>query len=315
MRLLVTGGAGCLGSNVIEHFLPAGVEVLSLDNYATGRRESLPTGFANLRVVDGSVVDPVLINQLFEEFRPTHVIHAAASYNDPDDWHGDVITNVNGSINVVRAAEQVGVGCFINLQTALCYGIPERVPIPVDHRLAPLTSYGISKTAGEQFLWNLDLPVISLRLANVCAPRLSIGPIPTFYQRLTAGSSCFCSDTVRDFLDISDLLRLIDLLVANPVQPGAYNVSTGEGHSIKEVFDIVANHLGITLETPVPIVPVGDDDVPSVVLDPSHTHSTLGWEAQVPFAQTVQKMLAWYDRYGVGSVHSHLRAPKEQRVD
>ncbi len=92
----------------------------------------------------------------------------------------------------------------MNFQTVLCYGRTEVVPIPPSHPTRPFTSYGISKIAGEQYLFSGGLPVVSLRIANVTGPRLAIGPIPTFYKRLKAGQSCFCSDTVRDFLDMSD---------------------------------------------------------------------------------------------------------------
>lgn len=311
LRFLVTGGAGCLGSNLVEHLLPKGHRITVIDNYATGRRESLPHGHPGLETINGSITDGDLVTDVFETFRPTHVLHCAAAYKDPDDWGEDASTNVLGSVNVARAALQVGVTGFVNFQTALCYGTPREVPIPVDHPTAPRTSYGISKTAGEAYLLNSGLPVVSLRLANVCAPRLSIGPLPTFYQRLKDGKSCFCSDTVRDFLDFSDLSDLIDHLLETPGVAGTYNVSTGEGHTIKEVFDLVVEHLGITLKESVPIVPAGADDVPQVVLDPSHTLAELGWQAKVSFTETLHRMLAWYDRYGVGHVHSHLRPPRE----
>ena len=90
----------------------------------------------------------------------------------------------------------------------MCYGRPNNIPIPINHPTAPFTSYGISKTAGESYLLQSDLPVVSLRLANICGPRLAIGPIPTFYQRLKENKDCFCSETVRDFLDISDYILL-----------------------------------------------------------------------------------------------------------
>src|SRR6185295_7585804 len=112
-------------------------------------------------------------------------------------------------------------------------------------------------------------------------PRLAIGPIPTFYKRLKAGQKCFCSDTVRDFLDMSDFLSLMDLAVREAAPTGVYNVSTGEGHSIKDVFDEVVAYLGVKLAEPVPVVPPGADDVPAVVLDPSTTERAFGWKAGV----------------------------------
>jgi UDP-glucose 4-epimerase len=306
VRLLITGGAGCLGSNLIEEYLPQGHEILVIDNFATGNREVLPM-LPGLEIVDGTVADRQLVDTAFARFAPTHVIHSAASYKDPGDWREDVATNITGTINTVEAARRAAVERFVYFQTALCYGRPERVPVPVEHPTRPFTSYGISKTAGEAYLSIGDLPWISLRLANITAPRLAIGPIPTFYKRLKAGQKCFCTDTVRDFLDISDFLDLIRIVLREQVPSGIFNVSTGEGHTIAEIFDMVATCLGISPTEPVPIVPPNEDDVPAVVLDPSRTREVLGWTAKLSLFESIDRMIRWYDAHGVSTIYSHLR--------
>lgn len=308
MRLLLTGGAGCLGSNLIERYLPQGHAILAIDNFATGRREVVPEDLDGLTLVEGSVADGDLVARCFGDFSPTHVIHSAASYKDPDDWLEDTATNVTGTVNVVRAAEAAGVRRLINFQTALCYGRPDSVPIPVDAPLRPFTSYGISKTAGELYLLQSTVPSVSLRLANVTGPRLAIGPIPTFYQRLKDGKSCFCSETERDFLDIDDFFTAVDRVLEDDAPTGVFNISTGEAKSIKDVFDAVAAYLELSPED-VPLVPPGDDDVPAVVLDPSETERRLGWRAAVGFDDTIRRMLDWYEAHGVSAIHSHLKAP------
>lgn len=309
MRILITGGAGCLGSNLTERYLEAGHQVLVLDNFATGHRGSLPEGHPGLTVLDGSVADKPIVDRAFSEFRPSHVIHSAAAYKDPDDWAEDTRTNVEGTIHVVQAAKAQNVERFVNFHTALGYGRPETVPIPVTAPARPFTSYGISKQAGEQYLAMSGLPYVSLRLANVTGPRLAIGPIPTFYTRLKAGKSCFCSRTVRDFIDMDDFFTVMDAVMKSGAPTGIFNVSTGTGHTIKEIFDIVADHLGVQLAEPVPEVDSGPDDVPAVVLDPSHTIETFGWRPRYSFAETIRRMLAWYDQHGVTAIYSHLKPP------
>ena len=306
MRILITGGGGCLGSNLVERYLPQGHQILVIDNFSTARRERLPD-VSGLEVVTGSIVDRDVVDVAFARFAPTHVIHSAAAYKDPDNWRDDAATNVTGTINVLDAARRIGVKRFVNFQTALCYGRPESVPIPVDHPTRPITSYGISKTAGEAYVAMSDVPWVSLRLANIAGPRLAIGPIPTFYQRLKAGQNCFCTNAVRDFLDMADFADLMDLVLREDAPTGIFNVSTGTGHSVKEVFDAVAEHLRVHPTTPVPVVPVGADDIPAVVLDPTRTHSLLGWRAKVGFCETVQRVLRWYDVHGVSATHSHLK--------
>jgi UDP-glucose 4-epimerase len=312
VRLLITGGAGCLGFNLIEEHLAQGNEILVVDNFATGSREALAAS-PRLEIVDGTVADRELVDAVFTRFAPTHVIHSAASYKDPNDWREDVATNVTGTINTVEAARHASVTRFVYLQTALCYGRPERVPIPVEHPTRPFTSYGISKTAGEAYLAISDLPWVSLRLANITGPRLAIGPIPTFYRRLKSGEKCFCTDTIRDFLDISDFLALMRMVLRDDAPTGIFNVSTGEGHTIAEVFDTIAACLGITLAEPVPVVPPAADDVPAVVLNPSRTRAALGWRAEVGLSESIARMVRWYDTHGVPVIHSHLRPPPAEQ--
>ena len=308
MRVLITGGAGCLGSNLIENLLPKGCDILVLDNFATGKREVVPP-VDGLKVEEGSVADGDLVNRCFDEFGPEIVIHSAAAYKDPDDWEEDSATNVMGSIHVAKAAERVGVRKIINFQTALCYGRPERIPIPSNHPERPFTSYGISKTAGERYLINSGLPVVSLRLANVTGPRLAIGPIPTFYQRLKAGKSCFCSDTRRDFLDMEDFVSIMEIVMKKETPVGVFNVSTGESRSILDVFEAVSSYLGIEPMSLLPWFLLVRTAFPKSCS--IHRRPKKPWGGrQVGFEETIHRMLSWYDQHGVSAIHSHLAEPK-----
>ena len=309
MRILITGGAGSLGSNIVDSYMGReDVKILVIDNFSTGSRRSIPLS-PSIEIVQGSVADATLIMSCFERFKPTHVIHCAASYKDPDDWEGDAETNISGTINVARGALAYGAKRLVNFQTSLCYGVPRQLPIPIDHPLVPITSYSISKTAGEQYLLMSDLNVVSFRLATVLAPRFAIGPVPTFYQRLKAGKDCFCSATVRDFMDLSDFLDLLDKALADDAPSGIFNASPGVGVSIKQIFDAVAEYLKITIKKEPPIVSPGADDVPEVVLDSSKTEKAFGWRVRTSFDDTIKKMLDWYDENGVPATYSHVRKP------
>jgi nucleoside-diphosphate-sugar epimerase len=311
-RILVTGGAGCLGSNLVEHWLPQGHQVLVLDNFATGKREVVPE-VPGLQVREGHIADAAFVEKAFADFQPQLVIHAAAAYKDLTDWQEDARTNVLGSIEVARAAERHGVQRIVNFQTALTYGRTTVSPIPATHASAPIASYGISKTAGEQYMLLSSVPTVSLRLANVTGPRLAIGPIPTFYKRLKAGQKCFCSDTARDFLDMSDFLAFMDLAIAPGAPTGAFNVSSGEAHSIKEIFDIVADYLEVDAGD-VPIQPPAADDVPVVALDPMETTQAFGWKPKLGFRETIRKQLQWYDRHGITDIYSHLSSSTSNKA-
>jgi len=311
MRILITGGAGCLGSNLIEHWLPQGHDILVIDNFATGQRETVPVGVPKLDVIEGSIADRALVERAFVDFAPSHVVHAAAAYKDPDDWREDVASNVLGSVNVAAAARDAKVERFLNLQTALCYGAPERVPIPVNHPCRPVASYGISKTAGEAYVAASGLPYVSIRLASVIGPRLTIGAIPTFYQRLKAGKSVFCTTAVRDFVAMSDFLTFMDLAMKADAPSGVFNLGPGRGHSIKDVLVAVAAALRLPVPDPIDIRPVGADDVETVVLDPAATKAAFGWQANVSFERAIADMVRWYDEHGISAIHTHLKTPAE----
>ena len=307
-KILITGGAGCLGSNLLEHFFRQGHEILVIDNFATGKKEVVPEQ-PRLSLVEGSIADQALVDRSFDDFKPDFVIHSAASYKDPDNWVEDTKTNILGSIHVANAAIKHGVKRLINFQTALCYGRPSKTPIPINHPTNPFTSYGISKHSGEAFLLHSSLPVISLRLANICGPRLAIGPLPTFYKRLKEGKNCFCSEAIRDYLDMTDFLRLIDQALEDSAPLGIFNVSTGLGYSIYDLFCAVCEYLEIDMPE-VPRLPVGDDDVSEVVLDPSKTEKAFNWKATVKFKDTIHNQLRWYDKFGINDIYSHLAEPK-----
>lgn len=148
-------GLRLAGSTLIDLLLARGDDVPAIDNFATGRRDNR---HPRLRLVEGSIVEAAVVNRLIGDCRPDVVIHTAASYKDPDNWEADALTNCVGGADVARACKTHKVGRLIYCQTALCYGRPERVPIPVDHPTAPFTSYGISKTAGEAYLAISGLP-------------------------------------------------------------------------------------------------------------------------------------------------------------
>lgn len=304
MRILITGGAGCLGSNLVEHWLPKGHEIAVIDNFATGKRDVVPD-VAGLTVVEGDIADSETVRKLFQDFTPDVVIHAAASYKNPDEWHEDIATNVLGAANVAKAAEWQKVKRVVNFQTSLCYGRPAHTPVPPSHPMSPFTCYGITKTAGEQLLLLSSVKVTSLRLANITGPRLAIGPIPTFYKRLKAGQNCFCTESSRDFMDMSDFLEFMDVAIEPGAPCGLYNLGTGEAHSVKEIYDIVREHLGLPPEN-VRVEPVGPDDVAVMALDASESERVFGWKPKVSFREAIKRQLFWYNQHGVTDVFSHL---------
>jgi UDP-glucose 4-epimerase len=307
-RVLLTGGAGFIASHLADQLVELGDSVLVIDNFASARRDTLPQG-QELEVVEGSIADTALVDRLFEEFRPEIVVHAAASYKDPEDWGEDARTNALGTANVVQAAERGRVGRFVYFQTALCYGLhPQEQPITLSHPLDPsASSYAISKTAGEWYVRLSTLDWISFRLANVYGPRNLSGPLPTFFQRLRDGNSVFVMDTRRDFLYVEDLVAVAMKAIDGGGESGIYHVSSGSDVSIKELLDATLEAMGIELETEVEVRPRNPDDAPSILLDPSKTECDFDWAARTPLQDGVAKAVEYYRERGVAETFTHLK--------
>jgi UDP-glucose 4-epimerase len=308
LKILVTGGAGFIGSHLTDRLLARSDEVLVIDNYATGRRDNLPESAPGLTVVEGDIADRELVDRTFATFGPEVVVHAAASYKDPNDWLSDARTNVVGSVNVTRATAAAGSRRLIYLQTALCYGLrPIEQPITLDHPIRPGdSSYAISKTAGEQYIALSGLEYQSFRLANAYGPRNLSGPLPTFYSRLTAQKPCFVMDTRRDFVFVSDLVDVLVKAIDGAGRRGAYHISSGSDYAIKDLFDATIAALGMNLDEPVEVRPRGPDDAYTILLDPTDTQRDFAWDVTVPLADGVRRAIAYYQQYGITDTYTHL---------
>jgi len=314
MKVLITGGAGFLGSHLAERLLERGDDVLVIDNFQTGRRDNLPD-HPRLSLIEGSVADRDLVDGAFAAFAPEVIAHAAASYKDPNDWAEDARTNVLGTANVVQASQRSGVRRVIYFQTSLCYGLkPLEQPISLDHPILPRgSSYAISKTAGEDYVALSGLDFQSFRLANAYGPRNLSGPLPTFYHRLTHGKPCFVVDTRRDFIYVDDLIEVMVRSVDGRGSKGYYHISTGKDFAIKDLFDATIDALGIELTEPVEVRPRGEDDVATILIDPSRTEEDFGWKAQMPLQEGIRRAIAYYQERGISQTYTHLKALDEKK--
>jgi UDP-glucose 4-epimerase len=308
VKVLITGGAGFIGSHLADRLLARGDEVLVIDNFATARRDNL-SQHAQLTLVEGTIVDPALVDTTFASFEPEVVAHAAASYKDPDDWREDSATNAAGTANVVKAAEAEGVRRLVYFQTALCYGLhPLEQPITLDHPLRPEeSSYAISKTAGEYYVRLSGLDWVSLRLANAYGPRNVSGPLPTFFQRLTEGKPCFVMDTRRDFIYVQYLIDLVVAALDGQGSGGAYHASSGADFSIKELFDATVAALALDPAPEVVVRERSADDAFTILLDPSRTVDEFGWKPETPLEKGVTESIAYYREHGIEETYTHLR--------
>jgi UDP-glucose 4-epimerase len=310
--ILITGAAGQVGSHVAELLLARGDRVVGIDDFTTGRPEHLPPASAASQFLEGSIADPAFVARVFETVSPDVVIHTAASYKDPEDWYSDALTNVVGTVNVVKAAKAAKTGRFIYFQTALCYGVkPLEQPITLSHPKNPgNSSYAISKTAAEDYIELSGLDFVTFRLANVIGPRNVSGPLPIFFSRLRDGKRCFVTEARRDFVYAGDLARTV-VRAADGVGEGTYHFSSGKDIAIRELYDAVVKAMKLN-DYPEPEVrPLGPDDAASILLDPSRTFRDFGEVRFTPLAEFIPAAIDYYREYGVLGEYTHLKLPAQ----
>ena len=310
MKAFVTGACGQVGSHVVELLLQRGDHVSGIDNLATGRREHLPE-HNRLELTIGSIADAPLVERLMAGFKPDVVVHTAASYKDPHNWQEDNLTNCVGGGNVIQAAQRHGARRFIYFQTALCYGVkPLQQPIRLDHPKHPAnSSYAISKTTTEDYLTISGLDYVTFRLANVIGPRNVSGPLPIFFQRLKTGKRCFVTAARRDFVFVGDLARIVVRAVDGQGH-GAYHFSSGSDIAIRELYDAVVATMQMQPYPEPEVRPLGVDEAPSILLDPSRTFADYGQITFTPLSETVARAITYYSEHGVLGEYTHLQAKK-----
>lgn len=312
MKVFITGGSGQVGSTVADMLLARGDSVLSIDNFATGRRDNL-RDHAGLTQVEGSIVDGKLMDRLFGDFKPDVVVHTAASYKDPEDWETDAAVNAVGGANVAKMCKTHDVKRLVYFQTALCYGTkPIQQPIRLDHPINPVnSSYAISKTAGEHYVQFSGVEWVTFRLANVIGPRNVSGPLPIFYGRLAEGKKCFVTPARRDFCYAGDLAKVV-VQAADGAGQGTYHFSSGKDVAIRELYDAVVKAMQLNHYPEPEVKPLGPDDAPSILLDPSRTFADFKDVTFTSLDDIAKMSVERWAREGVVGGYTHL---KEARAD
>lgn len=308
MRILVTGVAGQVGSHVADKLLELGHDVCGVDNFATGRKLHLPTS-KKFKFFEGSIADKSLVKEIFISEKPESVVHAAASYKDPSNWIEDTYTNAIGGVNLIQASQEHKVERFIYFQTALIYGVkPLTNPIELTHpRRVDNSSYAITKGVAEDFLSISGLSHVVFRLANVVGDRCVSGPLPIFFQRLMDGRKCFVTPARRDFVYVGDLVDATVRAIEG-AGDGPYHFSSGNDFAIIELYKAVGHALGIENLPEPEFKPIGDDEAPSILLDPARTFKDFGKIEFTTLEETVRRAVQYYKEYGTEGEFTHLKA-------
>lgn len=302
MRVLVTGGAGFIGSHVSESLISAGHEVAVVDDLSSGKRENVPeeARFYELDVRSGC-------KEVFEEFRPEAVAHQAAqmdvrrSVAEPD-FDADV--NVLGTVRLLQNCVNYGVGKFVFASTGgAIYGEQDEFPATEEHPQYPVSPYGVSKLAGERYLYYYNvqhgLRYAALRYANVYGPRQDphgeAGVVAIFCGRLAGGETSTINGTgeqTRDYVYVGDVARANLLALENEIPPGAYNIGTGIETSVNELYELLREGAGKDL--PPEHGPAKPGEQMRSCVDPSLARDAFGWRPEVGLRDGLKQTLRYF---------------------
>lgn len=302
MRIVVTGGAGFIGSHVAEHLFERGHEVVVVDDLSSGKPENVPecARFYDLDVRSGCA-------EVFEEFRPEALCHQAAqidvrrSVREPD-FDADV--NVIGTLRLLQSCARYGVGRVVFASTGgAIYGEQRRFPATEDHPQYPISPYGVSKLAGERYLHyfrvQYGLTYAALRYSNVYGPRQDphgeAGVVAVFSGNLAAGRVSTINgngEQTRDYVYVEDVARANVLALENGVPSGSYNIGTGTETSVNRLYELLQEVSGGDI--PPKHGPTKPGEQPRSVVDPTRAGHFLGWRPKTKLGAGLEQTLDFF---------------------
>jgi UDP-glucose 4-epimerase len=300
MRALVTGGAGFVGSHVVDRLLAGGHAIDLVDNLSTGRRE-LAHPAARLHAVD---IRSPRLRAVFAETRPDVVVHLAAQMDvrrSVADPLFDASVNVLGTLNVLECCRRAAVARLVFASSGgAIYGDCETVPTPESQPARPASPYGVAKLAAERYIaaWAAltGSTAVALRYANVYGPRQNplgeAGVVAIFSSRLVAGEPCVINgdgEQTRDYVYVEDVADATVLALTAPQTIDAVNIGTGVESSVNDLFRRLTAVAGVTADAR--HAPGKPGEQRRSALDAGLAKRLLGWAPVTPLALGLRKTL------------------------
>lgn len=304
MRILVTGGAGFIGSHVVDAYVTAGHDVAVLDNFSTGGEQNINPA---AKVFRADVRDQSQVASAVASFKPEVVNHHAAQAEVPKsvaDPGTDAHINVVGGLNLLRACVDNGVKKFIFSSTGgALYGEPDVVPADEDHPVRPLSPYGTSKYAFEQYLGTFErtfhLRYTVLRYANIYGPRQDFHAeegrvVAIFASRMIAGKPVTIDgdgNQSRDMLHVGDV-AIANLAALEAGEGGVFHISTGIPVTVNDLFRKLALLTEYKIEPQ--FGPARKGDVYRIALDNTRAKEQLGWEPRITLEEGLRLTVDYF---------------------
>ena len=301
-KILVTGGAGFIGSHLVDRLIQEGNEVIVVDNLSTGKRKNINKK-AQFYKMD---IQSKRIERVFRNERPLIVVHLAAQMSvrhSTDDPGFDAQVNILGTINVLEHAVRQGVRKVTFASSGgVVYGEQEIFPASESHRTEPLSPYGISKLAGEKYLAYYanatGLRYVALRFANVYGPRQDsegeAGVVAIFSKQMLDGGQPIVNGTgkqTRDFIYVDDVVEAILVTLGEDVQ-GIFNVGTGQETTINECYGIIKSLTKCQCKELYGAAKKGEQF--RSVLDVTKLREVFGWDPQVTLQEGLTRTVDFF---------------------
>lgn len=307
-KVLVTGGAGFVGSMLVRKLLSMNYGVTVLDDLSTGLRENLSKN-GKLSVIIGDVRDFSLVSRIIRDH--PYVIHLAAQAFIPFSYQMPLqVAEINaiGSINVLKACVDSEVKRLVHISSSEVYGPAQYVPMNEKHPLHPYSTYSVAKVAADlwaqTFFWEHKLPVVILRPFNTFGPRESLPYfVPEMIRQCLKAPVIHVGnlETSRDFTYIEDTTdAMIKALQSKKIEGEVINIGTGKTHKMKEILELIKNETGTEKKQVVPDVSrLRPRDVEVLVTDNAKAKKLLGWTPTTTFEEGIRKTINWYTQNGM----------------
>ena len=302
MKILVTGGAGFIGSHVVDKFIAEGHDVAVVDDLSTGFRENINP---KARFYEVNICNAKALEEIFRREQPEVVDHHAAQMDvrhSVEDPVFDASTNILGSLNLILAAVKHRTRKFIYISTGgAIYGEPTYLPVDESHPVNPEAQYGVSKHTVEHYLYlyqhQSGLTFTILRYPNVYGPRQNpkgeAGVIAIFIGKMLEGvTPTIYGDgmQVRDYVHVSDIVRANSLALIKG-DNGIYNIGSGVGTTVNELYRLLSNLLSFR---PAPnYAPPRTGELQKIFLDARKANHGLGWTVQIPIDEGLRLTVEW----------------------
>ena len=301
MQAVVTGASGFIGSHLVDGLLSAGYRVKALGRHLPGLIAPSAQTHPNLSLVSASLADRLALQQALEGSELVfHLASGSLPQSSNRDPHADVQLNLLGTLNLLEAARLTGVKRLVVVSSGgTVYGIPQAVPIPETHPTDPICSYGITKLAIEKYVALYrqlhGLEGVVLRVANPFGPRQRLdaaqGVVPVFLGKALRHEPLQIwgdGSTVRDFLDVADVVAALLAVVRYKGAESLFNIGSGQGLSLNQLIALLEQQLNRSLD--VQYLPSRGCDVPTNVLCIDRAKEALNWAPKIPVADGLRRL-------------------------